>query len=81
MNCCAEFNGMNVPALESRKILDLLFPGYFHKIKSHIFQHLSKCSINELIPFKYKNICKFCDGTQDKENKGKIMSKKSFVLD
>ena len=31
-------------------------------------------------PFRYKNTCELCDIIQDKEKRGKIMTKKCFVL-
>ena len=39
-----------------------------------------KIPIRGLIPFKYKNICKLCEITQDQEKRGKFLGKKSFVL-
>ena len=35
---------------------------------------------NILRPFEYKNMCELCDRIKDKENRGKIMVKKFFVL-
>ena len=71
---------MKAPHLESSKHIHRLFPGSLHKIKFHIFHNISKCSIHGLRKFKYKNICNLCDGTQDKDIKGKIMMKTCFVL-
>ena len=58
---CADCPGMNAPYLESPEQLDSLFTASFHKIKFHIFQNTSKCSIHILRPFKYKNTCELYD--------------------
>ena len=71
---------MNAPGLEPSKQLDNLFIGYLRKIKFHIFHNISKCSIYGLRQFKYNNIRKLCDLTQDKYKIREIIVKKSFVL-
>ena len=71
---------MNTPFLESSEQLYRFFPASLHKIKFHIFQNISKCSIHGLRPFKHKNMCELCDTIPDKENKGRTMAKKCFVL-
>ena len=71
---------MNAPFLESSEQLNRFFPASLYKIRSHIFQNISKCLIHGLIPFKHKNICEFCDIIPDKYKKGRIMAKKYFVL-
>ena len=80
LKCCSDFPMINDPFLESSEQLDRLFPVSLHKIKFHIFQNLSKCSINGLRPFKYNNICELCDIIPDKYKKSIIMLKKYFVL-
>ena len=66
--------------LESSEQLDPFFPASLHKIKFHIFQNISKCSIHGLRPFIHKNMCELCDIIPDKDKKGIIMLKKCFVL-
>ena len=41
---------------------------------------MPKCSIHVLIPFKYKNTCELYDNIPNKDNIGRIMVKKCFVL-
>ena len=60
LNSCDDCPGMNAPDLESSKQIYGLFLGSLNKIKFHAHQNISKCSINGLIPFKYKNICELC---------------------
>ena len=71
---------MNDPFLESSEQLDRFFPASLHKIKFHIFQNISKYSIQGLRPFIHKNMCELCDIIPDKDKKGIIMVKKCFVL-
>ena len=59
---------MNAPYLESSEKLDHLFPTSPHKIKFHTFQNISKCPIQELRTFNYKNTCELCDNILDKYN-------------
>ena len=80
LNYCSDCPRTNAPDLESSKQLDCLFTVSLHKVKFHIFQNISKCSIRGLIPFKYKNIYGLCDLTPDKDNRLNIILKKSFVL-
>ena len=80
LNYCSDFPRMNYPYLESSEQLDRFFPAFFHKIKFHIFENISKCSIHGLRPFKYNNTCELCDKIFDKYNKGILMVKKCFVL-
>ena len=80
LNCCDYFPVVNAPDLESSKQLDHLCPGSLNKIKSHTFQNISKCSNHGLRSFKYKNIFELFYLTQDKDKRGKVMEKKSFVL-
>ena len=71
---------MNAPYLESSEQLRHLFPTSLNKIKFHVFQNISKCSIHGLRPFKYKNMCELCDNILGKYKRGRIMEKKCFVL-
>ena len=71
---------MNVPDVESSEKLDSSSPAFLHKIKFHMFQNISKCSIHILRIFKYENTCELCDNILDKEKKVRIMVKKCFVL-
>ena len=80
MSCCSDCPMTNAPYLESSEQLDSFFLDFFHKIKSHIFQNISKCTIHILRHFKYKNTCELCDNIQDKEMTGRIMVKKCFVF-
>ena len=75
-----DFPGMNDPYLESTEQLDHFFPSSLHKIKFHIFQNILKKSIHGLRLFKYNNMCELCDNIQDKDKRGKIVLKKTFVL-
>ena len=72
MNCYYEYSGMNAPYLESSEQLNRLFAGSLNQINFHIFKNISKYSIHILRPFKYKNMCKLCDITEEKEREGKI---------
>ena len=71
---------MNTPYLESSEQLDRLFPAFFHKIRFHMFQNISKFPIHGLRLFKYKNMFELCDNIKDFENRGEIMVKRCFVL-
>ena len=71
---------MNASYLELSEQLDCFFPASLHKIRFQIFQIISKCSIYGLRPFKYKNKCDIFDKILDKDNRGRIMVKKCFVL-
>ena len=62
--CCSDCPRMNDPYLESSEQLDMLIPSSLQKVKFHIFQNTSKCSIHGLIPFKYNNPCELCENIQ-----------------
>ena len=66
---------MSDPYLESSEQLHRFFHASLHKIKFHIFQNISKCSLHGLIPFRYKNTCELCDEIQDTEKGVRIMVK------
>ena len=55
LNSFAEYPKVKAPYLESSKHMDHFLVPF---IKFCIFQNISRCSINLLRPFKYKNICK-----------------------
>ena len=80
LNCFSGCSSMNYPYLESSEQLDYLFPIFLHKIKFHIFQNITRCLIQGLIPFKYNNTCDVCDNIQDKDNRVNITVKKCSVL-
>ena len=80
LNGCSGCPKMNALNLESSEQIDHLFPTSLYKIKFHIFQNISKCSIHILRPFKYKNVCELCDNIIDKKMKGRLLVKKCFVL-
>ena len=80
LNCCSDYPIINAPFLESSEQLNRFLPASFHKIKSHIFQKISKFSIHRFRPLRNKIMCEFCDIIPDKYKKGRIMVKKCFVL-
>ena len=80
MNYFCDFPIINAPYLEPPEQFDSFFPASLHKIKFHIFKNISKCSIHGLRPFKYKNTRELCDNIQDKDKKGRIMTKKCFIF-
>ena len=75
-----DFPEMNSPCLGPPEQLGCFFPSFFHKIRSHMLQNISKCSIPRLRPFKYKNMCELYDKTQDKYKRGNITVKSYLVL-
>ena len=80
LNCCSGCTGMYASDLESLEQIDNLFTASLHKIIFHIFHNISKRYIHGLRLFQYKNMCDLCDIMQDKENRGEIMAKKSYVI-
>ena len=71
---------MNAPYFESSEQLDCFFPSSLHKIKFHIYQNISKCSIHGLISFKYNNTCDLCDKIIHEYNKSRIILNKCLVI-
>ena len=71
---------MNAPYLESSEQLNCFFPDSLQKIKFHIFQNITEFLIHVLRPFKFKNAYEMCDNIFDKDKRGRIIVKKSFVI-